>query len=40
MLERDDHFPDETELALELDAIADAVYRGARRRESYVRTCA
>jgi uncharacterized protein (UPF0276 family) len=41
MLERDDHFPYESELALELDAIADAVDRGARRREkSHVRTCA
>jgi uncharacterized protein (UPF0276 family) len=41
MLERDDHFPGESELAAELDAIEDAINRGARRREqSYVRTCA
>jgi uncharacterized protein (UPF0276 family) len=33
MLERDDNFPDEAELHAELDAIAAAVARGARRRE-------
>jgi uncharacterized protein (UPF0276 family) len=33
MLERDDNFPGETELNAELDAIAAAVARGARRRE-------
>ena len=34
MLERDDHFPSYAELAAELDAVADAVARGARRREA------
>ena len=33
MLERDDHFPCEAELNAELDAIAGAVARGAKRRE-------
>ncbi|MEK6288483.1 MAG: DUF692 domain-containing protein [Acidobacteriota bacterium] len=33
MLERDDHFPEWSELAAELDAIAEARARGARRRE-------
>jgi uncharacterized protein (UPF0276 family) len=33
MLERDDDFPDEPTLSRELDAIAAAVERGARRRE-------
>jgi len=34
MLERDDHFPEEAELLAELEAIAEARARGARRRES------
>jgi uncharacterized protein len=34
MLERDDHFPEWTELSAELDAISEARTRGALRRES------
>ncbi|HKS43061.1 MAG TPA: DUF692 family protein, partial [Blastocatellia bacterium] len=34
MLERDDHFPEESELVAEMCAIAEARRRGARRRES------
>lgn len=34
MLERDDHFPEWSELVAELEAIAEARTRGARRRES------
>jgi hypothetical protein len=38
LLERDDHFPSEVDLAVELDAIAAAVARGTARREgSHVR---
>jgi uncharacterized protein (UPF0276 family) len=34
LLERDDHFPSETELRAELDTIAAAIERGAQRRSS------
>jgi uncharacterized protein (UPF0276 family) len=33
LLERDDHFPEASELLSELDAIAQAIARGAQRRE-------
>jgi len=33
LLERDDHFPEASELLAELDAVAQAITRGAQRRE-------